>query len=947
MPYTACTREYILMQRCSLNVGSNRYYIYSLNAFVVMFQHGIELVHDAERKAKVSKKPKTMLSKLKAATNKIIQMQRFNWNEDILHKSSLAGQQDLLALSTQLLQRKSIEEKNDISEEEFERRSQDLSTSITMVLYRYMERGIFAQDQLTVATLLSLAVTETSGKFNSAHLNYLLFPTDALEPAGMAEEVAVWLPERTWAQLKGMEDQAVENLGLGELADLGDQVNSNPDEWRQWYEGTEPETQPLPGFLKSLTGLARLLVLRVLRTDRIPAALQMYVTGQLGSSFSQPLPFNMVDTYMESSASTPIFFVLFPGVDPTPWVESLGLGFDVGVDKGTLSNISMGQGQEYPAEVTLDRMAKQGGWIMLQNIQLMESWLPKLERKLEVASEAAAMNFRCFLSAEPPALPHLHNIPESLLQTCIKVANEAPADLKSNLRRAWACFSQDTVDASTHNAEFKQCLFGLCFFHGLILGRRRFGQQGWSRAYGFNTGDLMICANVLASYMDKAGETNDGVSVLVPWDDLRYIFGEIMYGGHITDFWDRRVNISYLLANFNVELLKPGKQLAPGFPLPASSLDHAGYAAHIDQVLPTETPTTFGLHPNAEVGYLTTMAERILGTVRSLRGGAAATATKQGTGSERLSEKINSLEMRLPERFELALLDEKAKPLLTEAVGPYVVVAAQEIVRMNSLLKEITRSLEELRKGLNGQLNMSQPMEDLGTALSLNEVPGRNPFHLSSWEELAWPSRKNLQHWFGDLGHRVEQLTKWEVRLELPRSLWMALFNPMAFLTAIQQVVARKKSLPLDNMATETNVTAYTHPEDLNILGNERPPDGAFIHGLYMQGARWMPVEDANIAGELKTISGIKCAGVIIESCAKELLPRMPVIYIKAVSVEQNWEPTPVGYLRPNVYNCPCYSTSFRGPTYVFLATLDTREPALRWTIAGVALLLSSDEQDI
>jgi hypothetical protein len=32
----------------------------------------------------------------------------------------------------------------------------------------------------------------------------------------------------------------------------------------------------------------------------------------------------------------------------------------------------------------------------------------------------------------------------------------------------------------------------------------------------------------------------------VPWEDLRYLFGEIMYGGHITDDWDRRLCKTYL-----------------------------------------------------------------------------------------------------------------------------------------------------------------------------------------------------------------------------------------------------------------------------------------------------------------------------------------------------------------------------------------------------------------
>lgn len=32
----------------------------------------------------------------------------------------------------------------------------------------------------------------------------------------------------------------------------------------------------------------------------------------------------------------------------------------------------------------------------------------------------------------------------------------------------------------------------------------------------------------------------------VPWEDLCYLFGEIMYGGHITDDWDRRLCKTYL-----------------------------------------------------------------------------------------------------------------------------------------------------------------------------------------------------------------------------------------------------------------------------------------------------------------------------------------------------------------------------------------------------------------
>ena len=98
-------------------------------------------------------------------------------------------------------------------------------------------------------------------------------------------------------------------------------------------------------------------------------------------------------------------------------------------------------------------------------------------------------------------------------------------------------------------------------FHALILGRRKFGSQGWSRKYSFNDGDLRICGDVLHNYL--AGFEQ------VPYADLRYLYGEIMYGGHITDYWDRVTNNTYLQKLIVPEILnKMQLTMAPGFRSP-------------------------------------------------------------------------------------------------------------------------------------------------------------------------------------------------------------------------------------------------------------------------------------------------------------------------------------------------------------------------------------------
>lgn len=365
---------------------------------------------------------------------------------------------------------------------------------------------------------------------------------------------------------------------------------------------------------------------------------------------------------------------------------------------------------------TMNKAATAGGWLMLQNIHLMQDWLKTLERGLEIVEEFAHDDFRVFLTSEPPGAMQGRMwdlIPEPILQRCIKVADEAPTDLKSNLRRAYSKFSQDNIEECMKPREFKATLFALCFFHALISGRIKFGAQGWSKKYPFNDGDLTICGQVLKNYLNNA----EKLGADVPWPDLRYIFGEIMYGGHITDPWDRRVDNTYLGVLVTPKLLV-GENLAPGFKSPdASKFEYQHYVKYIDERFPPEVPQMFGLHPNAEIGFLTNQGIAIFQTISEIAGGSG-----KGGGGGKLDEAqliIDVYMKQLPQNLDM--IDIRSK--LKEAdYTPFIIVSLQESDRMNLLLSHMRSSLIELELGISGALNVTDNMETLARDLQQNKA---------------------------------------------------------------------------------------------------------------------------------------------------------------------------------------------------------------------------------
>lgn len=193
------------------------------------------------------------------------------------------------------------------------------------------------------------------------------------------------------------------------------------------------EREKLPQEWKSKSGVSRLCIMRCLRPDRMTYAVQVYIEEVLGVKFVRSRRVDFAKSYEETSNSTPVFFILSPGVDPLKvniqsslflnesvltWnsifqdVEAIGKKLGFTIDKGNFHNVSLGQGQEIVAENALDVAAKQGHWVILQNIHLVARWLSTLEKKLEQNFEKSHKKYRVYLSAEPAGSVESHIIPQ-------------------------------------------------------------------------------------------------------------------------------------------------------------------------------------------------------------------------------------------------------------------------------------------------------------------------------------------------------------------------------------------------------------------------------------------------------------------------------------------------------------------------------------------------------
>jgi len=337
-------------------------------------------------------------------------------------------------------------------------------------------------------------------------------------------------------------------------------------------------------------------------------------------------------------------------------------------------------------------------------------------------------------------------------------------------------------------------------------------------------------------------------------------------------------------------------------PLPTS---HEKTLEHIEETMTVDTPVAFGLHTNAEIDFRTTQAGELFHILIEL-GGASSGGGEEGETVHATPQDVAANWVtECQDRFGEKGFDIEDVSRSCEEVGPYQNVFLQEMAQMNVLLQEIARSLKELNLGLVGELSMSDSMETLQNCLFLDRQP-------PLWSKRAWPSKRALTSFLSDMAARIVQLEEWTANpMDIPRCTWLSgLITPQSFLTAICQVTAQKAQLELDKLQVQTDVTKRTFAE---VDAPSR--DGALVHGLALQGARW------DLQG-----------GILQASKPKEMFCDVPVLNCRALMTDK---------CEVNgIYQCPMYKTTMRGPTFVICATLKTKAPIAKWVLAGVALIM-------
>nr|XP_033786541.1 dynein heavy chain 5, axonemal-like [Geotrypetes seraphini] len=760
---------------------------------------------------------------------------------------------------------------------------------LTFEVFKYTARGLYEDHKFLFTLLMALKIELQAKKISHNEFQTFIKGGATLDLNSVEPKPKKWILDLTWLNL-------VQLSNLQPFTQLLGLVAKNEKAWKAWFDEEAPEETPLPdGYDNILDTFRKLLLIRSWCPDRTIAQARHYIAESLGVKYAEGFILDMEAMWVESDCRTPLVCFLSMGSDPTENIERLAKS-----KNSPCRAISMGQGQEIHARRLLNQSMQDGGWLLLQNCHLGLDFMDELLDTITV-TETMNEGFRTWITTE------VHpKFPINLLQSSIKFTNEPPQGVKAGLKRTYSGITQEQLEIS-NMPQWKPLLYAVAFLHTTVQERRKFGPLGWNIPYEFNQADFAASVQFIQNHLDDM-DIKRGVN----WSCVRYMLGEVQYGGRVTDDLDKTLLNTFARVWFGENMFSDKFCFYKGYSIPKGKIVE-DYLQYIEMLPMVDTPEVFGLHPNADITYQTNMANETLSTIVNIQpkdSGSGGGETRE-TVVQRLADEM--LEKLPPDYIPHEV---KARLQKMGAIQPMNIFLRQEIDRMQRVIAQVRSTLTDLKLAIDGTIIMS---EDLRDALD-NMYDARIP---KLWFKISWESA-TLGFWFTELLERNQQFHTWLFDGR-PNEFWMTgFFNPQGFLTAMRQETTRMnlaKGWALDSVILHNDVTRMMK-EDVT---GPPPSDigGVYVYGLFLDGAGW----------DRKNCK-------LMESSPKVLFTNLPVVHVYAINTTAPPDPKKQ---QGNLYSCPVYKKPRRTDlTYIFSLYLRTIQVPDHWTLRGVALLCDS-----
>ncbi|KAJ2708294.1 dynein heavy chain, partial [Coemansia spiralis] len=491
------------------------------------------------------------------------------------------------------------------------------------------------------------------------------------------------------------------------------------------------------------------------------------------------------------------------------------------------------------------------------NVHLAPAWLGRLEKRLETLRPHG--DFRLFLTMEiNPA------VPASLLRRARTLLYEPATGLRANLLESLR--TAGAAGAAGAPAERTRLRFQLAWLHAVVIERLRYAPLGWSHRYEFSDADFTCALATVDAWVTRAAQGRANIAPeRIPWDAIRTLLVESVYGGRIDSAFDQRVLAAFVARWFCADAYGADFALVDEPSLRAPEGTCAGDFERWCLALPeSQPPTWLGLPPNAETLLLVQKGQRLLADVRKLRalmdddddeehdddaggsgfGLALVPEEPHAAGTDDDSDNRAELPAYMRQVAALAagfarILPETLPALAGEgddaAATPLLRVMERENSEARALLARVRGDLALLGEVCSGRRKQTNHLRRLLADFNAGTVP-------AAWlAAYVVPRDISLSQWVADFGQRLAQGRELAAvyaagaeRAIHGAPVWLGgLLFPEAFITATRQAVAKQLACSLEELHIGLVPDAAA--------AAAAAADHVFrVRGLRLEGAQWI-----------------------------------------------------------------------------------------------------------